>query len=171
MLKNTLLVIGWGTALALFASLGDSPRTTDANAATDSRALPLQEASIEHGKYLVQVGGCNDCHTPGYTRLYGDVPESEWLRGDSLGWRGPWGTTYAANLRLLLPGFAEDEWLAGARAMRPRPPMPWFNLRAMSDADLRSIYRLVISLGVAGAAAPAYVPPDAEPSKPFVRFP
>jgi hypothetical protein len=23
----------------------------------------------------------------------GNIPESQWLMGDKLGWRGPWGTT------------------------------------------------------------------------------
>ena len=57
---------------------------------------------IEHGSYLVTVGGCNDCHTAGYAESAGEVPESDWLQGDSLGWQGPWGTTYATNLRLQL---------------------------------------------------------------------
>jgi mono/diheme cytochrome c family protein len=25
-----------------------------------------QQAQIDRGKYLVTIGGCNDCHTPGY---------------------------------------------------------------------------------------------------------
>ena len=47
------------------------------------------------------TSGCNDCHTAGYMQKDGQVPETEWLTGDSMGWQGPWGTTYAANLRLL----------------------------------------------------------------------
>ena len=45
------------------------------------------------GKYVVTIGGCNDCHTPGYAEKEGKVPEKDWLTGDILGWRGPWGTT------------------------------------------------------------------------------
>jgi hypothetical protein len=31
----------------------------------------------------------------------GNVPEKEWLMGSGAqGWRGPWGTTYASNLRI-----------------------------------------------------------------------
>jgi hypothetical protein len=40
-----------------------------------------------------------------------------------------------------------------------RPPMPWFNLRAMHDADLVAIHRYLRSLGPRGEPAPAYVPP------------
>ena len=28
------------------------------------RKAPLNEDSVERGKYLVTLGGCNDCHTP-----------------------------------------------------------------------------------------------------------
>ncbi len=55
---------------------------------------------LERGRYLVKIAGCNDCHTPRYAESGGAVAEAEWLTGDSLGWRGPWGTTYAINLRL-----------------------------------------------------------------------
>ena len=59
---------------------------------------------------------------------------------DALGWRGPWGTTYASNLRLFMQGIDEQQWLRLARTLETRPPMPWFNLRRMSEADLRAIY-------------------------------
>ena len=29
-------------------------------------------ADVVRGKYLVQVAGCNDCHTPGYLETAGD---------------------------------------------------------------------------------------------------
>lgn len=49
--------------------------------------------------------------------------------------------------------------------------MPWFNVRDMSERDLRSLYRYVRSLGPAGKPAPAYVPPDREPPGPVIAFP
>jgi hypothetical protein len=52
-----------------------------------------------------------------------------------------------------------------------RPPMPWFNVRDMSDGDVRAIYRYLKSLGPAGSPTPDYVPPDKEPKPPFVQFP
>jgi mono/diheme cytochrome c family protein len=129
------------------------------------------KGSVERGRYLVQVAGCNDCHTPGYAMTGGKVPESQWLTGDALGWRGGWGTTYAANLRLRFAAMSEDEWLQVARHAEYRPPMPWTSLRAMSDADLRSLWRYVRSLGPAGEPAPAYVPPGQAPTGPVVLFP
>jgi len=126
---------------------------------------------IERGRYLVQVAGCNDCHTAGYAQSGGKLPEAQWLTGDSLGWRGPWGTTYPTNLRLHLGAMTEKQWLAAARKVESRPPMPWFALQQMTDDDLRAIHRFVKHLGAAGAAAPAYVPPDREPATPYVQFP
>jgi hypothetical protein len=98
------------------------------------------------------------------------VEEKLWLTGDILGWRGEWGTTYPANLRLVAQSMSEDGWVKRARS-ELRPPMPWFNLRDMSDRDVRAIYRYLKYVGPAGQPAPAYVPPDKEPKPPFVQFP
>lgn len=124
---------------------------------------------IRHGRYLIQTSGCNDCHTPGYMQKDGHVPEAEWLTGDALGWQGPWGTTYPANLRLLFSQMDEKAWLVRARQPM-RPPMPSPSLRAMSDADLKAIYRYVRSLDVKGQPAPAYVPPGGQVATPYLDF-
>jgi hypothetical protein len=65
----------------------------------------------------------------------------------------------------------EDQWVKKAKSLSTRPPMPWFNLHAMSTADLRAMYRYIRSLGPAGKPAPAFVPPDQTPPPPFVQFP
>ena len=126
---------------------------------------------IDRGRYLAKVTGCNDCHTPGYLMQEGKVPESEWLIGDRFGWRGPWGTTYGSNLRLYVQNLTEDEWVQDARTLRRRPPMPWFNLNVMEEADLRALYQYILSLGPAGEPAPAYLPPEQEPPMPYASFP
>ena len=136
-------------------------------AGTTGLAWAGQADDIRHGRYLVQTSGCNDCHTPGYMQKDGHVPESEWLTGDAMGWHGPWGTTYPANLRLLFSQIAEQTWLARARQPM-RPPMPSPSLRAMSDDDLKAIYRYVKSLEVKGQQAPAYVPPDGRIATPYL---
>jgi mono/diheme cytochrome c family protein len=129
------------------------------------------DPSIARGRYVIAIAGCNDCHTPHYPQTGGKVAESEWLTGDALGWRGPWGTTYASNLRLYMQGLSEEEWVKKAKALKARPPMPWFNVQHMSAADLRAIYRYVRHLGPAGKPAPDYVPPDKTPTGPYVQFP
>lgn len=136
-------------------------------AAAQQKPDPL----VKRGKYLVQIGGCNDCHTAGYAPSGGKVPESQWLAGDILGWRGPWGTTYPTNLRLYFQNLSESEWVKKARTLSTRPPMPWFNVRDMTTSDLRALYRYVRHLGPAGKPAPAYVPPEQSPPQPYVQFP
>lgn len=134
-------------------------------------AQTIDSKTIEHGRYLVRIGGCNDCHTPGYLLSEGKTPEEMWLTGDSFGWRGPWGTTYATNLRILVHSLTEEQWVAMAKNLKTRPPMPWFNLNEMKDEDLRSIYQYIHHLGSGGKPAPAYVPPDKEPNPPYAIFP
>jgi mono/diheme cytochrome c family protein len=129
------------------------------------------DREIARGRYVVQTAGCNDCHTPGYGLSGGKTPESEWLTGDSLGWQGPWGTTYPPNLRLYFNAISEKEWLKRAKSFETRPPMPWFNVHAMSNADLRAMYRYIRHLGPAGKPAPAYVPPGGTVTTPVVTFP
>jgi predicted ester cyclase len=126
--------------------------------------------SVARGKYLVQAAGCNDCHTEGYMPANGDVSVGRWLTGDGLGWRGPWGTTYASNLRLFMKDLTEDQWVDTARQLRRRPPMPWYNVNAMAENDLRSIYRFTRSLGDPGRPAPAFVPVGQEPEGPYADF-
>ena len=127
------------------------------------------DAELGRGRYLVATSGCNDCHTAGYMQQNGRVPEAEWLTGDTTGWQGAWGTTYAANLRLLFQQLDEKTWLSRARQAM-RPPMPSPSLRAMSDADLKAIYRYVHSLGAKGQPAPAYVPPGGKVMTPYFDF-
>ena len=132
---------------------------------------PSDARFTERGRYLVKIAGCNNCHTVGYAETGGNVSEKKWLTGSPLGWHGPWGTTYAANLRLVMQTLSEEEWLALARTRQLRPPMPWFALRDMSKQDLQAIYRFIRYLGPAGEAAPAYISPGEEASGPVVRFP
>lgn len=123
------------------------------------------------GEYLTIVGGCNDCHTERWAESNGNVPQADRLAGNPVGYRGPWGTTYAANLRMLTQRMPEDRWVtmlqtaAGGHGM---PPMPWMNTRMMSDQDLRAMYRYIHSLGPKGVRMPRQVPPGQEPTTPYI---
>ncbi len=57
-------------------------------------APEFDRQQIERGRYLVKTTGCNDCHTPRYAQRGDNVAEKDWLIGDTMGWHGPWGTTY-----------------------------------------------------------------------------
>lgn len=84
-----------------------------------------KKTMVERGKYLVNLGGCNDCHTP---KIYGpnsmDMDSTRLLSGHPAGstlpeiphealapgkwtaitnehftaWAGPWGVSFARNL-------------------------------------------------------------------------
>ncbi len=150
-----------GIAVAAVVAMGAMPEAV----AGDKAAA----AEIARGRYLVTIGGCNDCHTPGYPEQGGAVPESQWLTGVAVGYQGPWGTTYPANLRLVTSRLSEAQWVEHARKER-LPPMPWFNLRAMTDADLKAMYAFIRSLGAPGKAAPAYVAPGGKVDTPYFVF-
>lgn len=49
------------------------------------RGVSQSAASIERGRYIARIAGCNDCHTPGYAQTGGKAPEAGWLTGDALG--------------------------------------------------------------------------------------
>ncbi|MBL1214276.1 MAG: cytochrome C [Ignavibacteriae bacterium] len=146
--------------LAIFISC--QQKTGDGN--------PYVSASspIEAGRYLAIVGGCNDCHTNGYLQANGNIPEGDMLTGSPMGWRGPWGTTYASNLRITVDMFSEDEFVELLHDRTDSPPMPWMNVNKISDTDARSLYKYIKSLGLKGEAMPEMVPPDKEPETPYI---
>jgi len=45
------------------------------------------DSQITRGKYLVTLGGCNDCHTPGY--FFGNPDMSRFLGGSDVGFEIP----------------------------------------------------------------------------------
>ena len=82
---------------------------------------------LARGKYLVELGGCHDCHTPKKMTPAGPVPDlslalsgqraklpvaavpagilgpapSQWIamtNADQTAWAGPWGISFSANL-------------------------------------------------------------------------
>ncbi|MGQ0699736.1 MAG: cytochrome C [Panacagrimonas sp.] len=128
------------------------------------------QAELDRGRYLVRVAGCHDCHTPGYAQGGGQATQDVLLTGDATGFEGPWGTSFASNLRLTLLRFNDEQWLHQARTLTTRPPMPWFNLRTMNDEDLLAILRYVQWLGPKGEPSPPGLSPGEGYIGPMVRY-
>src|SRR5438876_8744032 len=107
-----------GLPLAVAISGCTQPAPTPA--ATPAPAAAPAQTPAERGKVLVQVGGCNDCHTtkknnePDMSLMLSGHPSgikitappkvaagSPWIvqtTGTLTAWSGPWGITFAANL-------------------------------------------------------------------------
>ena len=149
-----------------------NPAPQSANAALPAGApRVIAESDSLAGEYLTTLGGCNDCHTPGWAEQNGKVPDADRLVGADIGYRGPWGTTYPANLRLVVQSATEDKWvsmLTTADNGRGKPPMPWMNTERMNDHDLRAMYRYIKSLGAKGDRMPRALPPGAVPATPYI---
>jgi mono/diheme cytochrome c family protein len=97
-----------------------APATTSANPAAG--VVAADKSLVERGKFLVHIGGCNDCHTPFKMGANGPEPDmSRMLSGHpekmilppppkaqgpwimsvaatNTAWAGPWGISYTANL-------------------------------------------------------------------------
>ena len=152
-----------GAGLVLLAGCGEMTRTTTVTVGEDVLPRTVAATQIDAGRYLVQVGGCNDCHTPQYAMTNGaQPPEAEWLRGSSEPHSGPWGVSYGKNLRLTVGRMTEDQWVELLNTGTSLPPMPWPSVRAMTDDDKRAVYAYIKSLpGDAGEPSPAPLPPGA----------
>ena len=135
--------------------------------AQPQRSAPPAPDVLARGKYLTTIAGCQDCHTPGF--FYGAPDMTRQLSGSELGWQGPWGTTYPANLtpdRDTGLGAWTDEQIITAfrKGVRPdgspvRPPMPWPNFAAFTDEDARAIVAYLRSIPAVKHAEPAALPP------------
>lgn len=128
------------------------------------------EISVERGLQVSILAGCHDCHTEGYRASEGKIDPAKAMRGSSIGWQGPWGTSYAQNLRLTAKSLSEDGFLSiyGAKPLKLSPPMPWYRLPMIGEDDMRSLYRYIKSLGDPGDPAPTFVPPGERVTTPFI---
>jgi mono/diheme cytochrome c family protein len=160
-MRYRTLALSMGLAVLLGAGLAATRSISD--------SVPYVSAStqLEAGRYLVVMGGCNGCHTADYLQTEGKVPEAKWLEGNPVGFQGPWGITYPANLRTLVPTLSEQQWVALFRAGEGRPPMPWMDFKEVNSKDLGAIHAYIKHLGAAGKTAPDYVPPGKEPVSPY----
>lgn len=167
-----------GLLLPVLAATGCQPGPVDTASAAPPIAAPpagqtpvaMEDDLVAHGEYIVRIAGCNDCHTPGYAESGGELPTDAWLTGSPLGYHGPWGTTYASNLRLTIAGLDEAEWLAYTANLHTRPIMPDFVLRQMREHDRRAIHRFVRSLGPTGTPARPALPPGEAPPPPYFQL-
>lgn len=125
---------------------------------------------VEEGRRMVKLAGCNDCHTPRYGEMNGEVPEKDWLTGVPVGFKGPWGTSYPSNLRTMVQTFKEKPFIKHVRTRKYLPPMPGYVFAAMTDKEIGAIYAYLKHLGPAGDKTPVNLPPNQNPKGPYIYF-
>ena len=152
-----------------------------AQAAAAPRAAhgPGSAARLERGRYLVTIMGCGDCHTPG--TFYGASDMARKFSGSDLGWRGPWGVTFARNLtpdmETGLGYWSEDEIVKAFRSGVKNdgspvlPPMPWQDFAALTDGDAHAIAAYLMSLPPVKHKVHDIVPPDQPFDGAVIAFP
>lgn len=113
------------------------------------------DPQIERGKYLVQVGGCNDCHTPG--NFLGHPDMDRYLGGSDVGFGIPGSGVFVP------PNLTPDKatglgnWSAQqivtaiTTGQRPdgrvlAPAMPWRGLSVLTKPDALAIAAYLKSL-------------------------
>lgn len=164
-MKLLMLISG----VLLLLAIGCNRENKETNSDTEETYVHSSDP-ITAGRYLVVIGGCNDCHTNGYLQSEGNVPEEDWLTGSPIGWQGPWGTTYPSNLRLRVQEMTEEEWVETIHTRDGLPPMPWMNVKQLHEKDARALYSYIKSLGPKGDHMPAAVAPNQEPDTPYMSM-
>jgi mono/diheme cytochrome c family protein len=117
----------------------------------DARA----QSQVERGKYLANLGGCTDCHTPGY--LLGKPDMSQYLGGSEVGFEIPGlGVFHGPNLTPdketgLGSWTAEQITTVLTTGVRPdgrilAPIMPWRAIANLTKSDLQALVAYLQSL-------------------------
>lgn len=172
-MKSNWFAISFFVAALLFAAMG-SINTSSKASSTDPKSK-----RIARGEYLTTVMGCNDCHTPG--AFYGSPDFKRRFAGSEVGWKGPWGVDYAANLtpdaETGLGKWSELEIVTALRTgMAPggrviQPPMPWPNFTQLTDDDAYAIAAYLKSIPAVAHAVPGHVAPGQPVTGPVIEFP
>lgn len=137
------------------------------------QAEAADRASAERGKYLVNLGGCGDCHTPGY--FLGKPDMQRMLGGSEVGFEIPGlGVFHGPNLtpdkETGLGQWSERDIVTALRTgKRPdgrelAPVMPWRAFAQMTDTDLHSVALYLRSLPAVLNKVPGPFGPSETPS-------
>jgi mono/diheme cytochrome c family protein/uncharacterized protein YjiS (DUF1127 family) len=132
-----------------------------------------QDAVIKRGEYLVTLGGCNDCHTPGY--FFGKPDRARFLGGSEVGFEMPGvGVFHGPNLTPdqetgLGKWSLQDIMTAITKGRRPdgrmlAPIMPWHAFAALTDEDTRAIATFLKSLPPVRNKVPGPFGPNEQPT-------
>jgi len=117
--------------------------------------VEAQEAQVARGKYLVQLAGCTDCHTPGH--LLGKPDMARFLGGSDVGFEVPGlgifvGPNLTPDNTTGLGSWTADEMVTAIQTgVRPdgrmlAPVMPWRAYAGLRTSDAAAIVEYLRSL-------------------------
>jgi mono/diheme cytochrome c family protein len=129
--------------------------------------------SIERGRYLVNFGGCNDCHTPGYFRGKPDM--GRFLGGSDVGFFVPGlgafvGPNLTPDRETGLGTWSRDEIVTAIQTgVTPdgrelAPMMPWRAFAGLTKQDAYAIADYLRSLPPVKNEVPGPFGPSETPS-------
>lgn len=132
-----------------------------------------QDAQIRRGQYLVTLGGCNDCHTPGY--FFGKPDMARFLGGSEVGFEIPGlGVFHGPNLtpdpETGLGAWSTDQIATAiTKGQRPdgrelAPIMPWHAFASLTAQDVRAIAVYLKSLPPVKNKVPGPFGPNQQPT-------
>ena len=139
-------------------------------AASALMARAYADAQIDRGKYLVTIGGCNDCHTPGY--FLGKPDMAQFLGGSDVAFEIPGLGAFAG--RNITPdkdtgigNWTPEQIVAALQTgVRPdgrilAPIMPWHAFASLTKEDAIAIAAFLKSVPpVRHAVAGPFLPGD-----------
>ena len=113
------------------------------------------DPQVERGEYLVQIGGCTDCHTPGH--FFGHPDMTRYLGGSDVGFAVPalgvfLGTNLTSDRETGLGKWTPQQIVAAiTTGERPdgrklAPAMPWRGLASLTKSDALAIAMYLKSL-------------------------
>jgi uncharacterized protein YjiS (DUF1127 family) len=137
------------------------------------RAALAQDAQTARGQYLVTLGGCTDCHTPGY--FFGKPDMARFLGGSEVGFEIPGlGVFHGPNLTPdqetgLGKWSAEEIGKAITAGQRPdgrvlAPIMPWHAFAKLTGEDVRAVVAFLRSLPPVKNKVPGPFGPSEKPT-------
>ena len=142
-------------------------------AASLSSAQAADQKQIARGKYLVTIGGCNDCHTPG--ALTGAPDFKQTLGGSNVGFAIPGLGVFVGRNLTPDPETGLGKWTtrqiitAFTTGKRPdgrvlAPIMPWEGLSHLTKSDAQAIAAYLKSLPPVKHAVPGPFGPNETPT-------
>ena len=137
------------------------------------RADAADKRQVERGKYLVGLGGCLDCHTPGY--FFGKPDMARYLGGSEVGFEIPGlGVFYGPNLtpdkETGLGNWTEAQIITALQTgTRPdgrglAPIMPWRAFAQLTKGDVQAIAAFLKSLPPVKNQVPGPFGPSEKPT-------